>query len=92
MDNRSLNNTVAKALDIDSKTVGHLTEKLTAAIADALAEDNAVAIPGFGNFTPVAADEHIETDPETGKRRLIPPSVGVAFEPASRLKKAINNK
>ncbi|MDE6397219.1 MAG: HU family DNA-binding protein, partial [Muribaculaceae bacterium] len=92
MDNRSFLNTVAKATGLDSKSAGRLVEKLSASIADSLAEENPVAIPGFGNFSPVTTDEHIETDTDSGKRRLVPPSVSVSFEPASRLKKAISNK
>ncbi len=92
MDNRSFLNTMAKATGLDSKSVNRIAEKLAGSIADSLAEEDSVAIPGFGNFSPVTTDEHIETDPDSGKRRLIPPSVGVNFEPASRLKKAVSNK
>ena len=92
MDTRTFLNTLAKTSGLDTKTAGRLSEALADILADSLAEEDTVALPGFGNFIPLSIEEHIETDSDSEKRRLIPPSVNVSFEPASRLKKAIIEK
>ena len=48
-----------------------------------------VAIPGFGEFVPVKADERVEYDAESGKRMLLPPKVSLTFEPSSILKSKV---
>lgn len=91
MDNRTFIANVAKTFGADTKTTARLAALLADTIADTVADGDSIAIPGFGNFNSVQIDEKIATDPETGRRQLLPPSVKVSFEPATRLKKALRN-
>lgn len=56
------------------------------ALADLCAEMNAVAVPGFGTFTPVKCDESVTTD-ASGKTMLMPPSITLTFNPSVLLRK-----
>lgn len=49
---------------------------------------DAVAVPGFGTFTPIKHDESIQTDSE-GKRFLTPPSISVTFKSSVVLRKSL---
>ena len=58
-------------------------------IKETLLEHDSVALPGFGTFTTVKADEQVIEDPLTGKRQLVPPSINVVFVPALKLAKTV---
>ena len=88
MDNRTFLSRIAKKLEIEPKETAQLTIALNNIIGECIAENNNVAMPGFGTFEAIKTEDHIETNPETGKRILVPPSIIVNFKPGSRLKKA----
>lgn len=90
MDNRSFISALAKATDRDSRAAGAMARLLAQTIAEIASENDSVALPGFGTFTPVLTPEHVVTDTETGRRRLEPPHRSIDFTPASRLKKIIS--
>lgn len=92
MDNRSLISKVAKRTDLDPKTAANMADALTRLIADNCAMLDSVAIPGFGSFIATKTDEHVETDPVSRRRTLMPPSVSVAFRSAVKLRKAATAK
>ncbi len=89
MDNRSFLSRLAKATDQDNKTAAALAAALTNIIGTAASENANVALPGFGTFESVKSLESVDTDPATGSRTLVPPSIKVIFKPGSRLKKAV---
>lgn len=50
---------------------------------------DAVAIPGFGTFSPTKTDERI-VETEDGKRMLLPPSITVDFKASVLLRKSLS--
>ncbi len=58
-------------------------------LSESLRDSDQVAIPSFGTFAAVKIDEHIDKDPESGERMLVPPSITVMFTPALKLVKQI---
>lgn len=89
MDNRSFINRLSKALQTEGRETTRLATALTSIIAGCAAENDSVAIPGFGTFESTKHLEYVSVDPETGKKTLVPPSISVTFKPGSRLKKAV---
>lgn len=85
MDKKSLNSRVASLSGTDTRTVSQITEALARVTGEILTEGNTVALPGFGDFSPVKTDERIESDAQ-GRRMLMPPSISVCFTPASALR------
>lgn len=61
-------------------------------LSETLSNGDQVAMPSFGTFAAVKADEHIDTDSESGERMLFPPSITVQFTPALRLVKKIKEE
>ena len=74
--------------NIDVKILKALGE----AVADILAQGDQIAIPAFGTFRANKIDEHVETDPATGTKMLIPPTIKVEFTPALKLVKQIKGR
>ena len=89
MDSKTFTARLSKALGCDHQHASAMTAALTAAIAEAGAELDSAAIPGFGTFEGVKHDEEITNDLTTGKRMLLPPSVEVKFVAGSMLKKKL---
>jgi nucleoid DNA-binding protein len=88
MDNKSFNTSLTHRLDTDAKTASGMADALTMLLRNHLAQLDTIAIPGFGTFIPTKTDEHVATDPQTGHRKLVPPSISLSFRAGSRLKKA----
>lgn len=61
-------------------------------LSETLSNGDQVAMPSFGTFAAVKADEHIDTDSESGERMLFPPSITVQFTPALKLVKKIKEE
>jgi DNA-binding protein HU-beta len=61
-------------------------------IADALAKQDKVAIPGFGNFATKIREERKGRNPATGKDIIIPKAVVANFKVAAQLKDSINTQ
>lgn len=89
MDNRSFNALLAKATGNDVRQTTRLSKALTQIIGKNMAEGINIAVPGFGEFRSVKENEHIVTDPKSGERTLLPPSITVRFKAGSRLRKNI---
>lgn len=66
-----------------------LSAMLTETICDYCSDLDQVAIPGFGNFTPVRTDERIDIDRSTGRRVILPPEINVVFKTSVVLRKRI---
>lgn len=89
MDEKTFIARLAKATGRDTKEIKTLTEALGKVITGCLCENDSVALPGFGEFSPVKDDEKIVTDPISGKSVMMPPHIGVTFTPSSLLKRKI---
>lgn len=89
MDNRTFISRLSRKTEGDAKETQRLASSLGNLIAECIAEGNDVAIPGFGSFNSVKTLEHVEINPSTGKKTLVPPSVNVEFRMGSHLKKSI---
>lgn len=70
------------------KDTSKLIESLAATMRNTLCDGETIAIPGFGEFTAVKTDEHVDTL-DDGRRILMPPSIKIEFTPASALKKRL---
>ena len=62
---------------------------LTQCMLDYFRNEDSVAIPGFGAFVAEKVAEHVDTDPDTGKRMLYPPCVRLSYQPSVLLRKKI---
>ena len=59
-------------------------------IANALALDRKVSLPGLGVLAPIQRQARTGTNPATGQALEIPAQRSVAFRPAKKLKEALN--
>jgi DNA-binding protein HU-beta len=59
-------------------------------IADAMAKQEKIAIPGFGNFQVKVRAERKGRNPATGAEMIIPKAIVANFKPATQLKEIIN--
>jgi DNA-binding protein HU-beta len=61
-------------------------------IAEALAKQDKIAIPGFGSFQGKVRAERKGRNPSTGKEIIIPQSIVANFKAATQLKEMMNNQ
>jgi nucleoid DNA-binding protein len=89
MDNKQLQETLAKRMGRDNADISKLLEALVTTIKDRCGELDSIAIPGFGTFEAKKKLERIVVNPGTGKRMLVPPKITLSFEPSALLKSKI---
>lgn len=87
MDITKINRQISDDTGINTGQCSTLSDLLTDLISEHLAQQDTIAVPGFGTFEAVQHDEYIATDNQ-GNRTLMPPSVTVIFTPGTRLKKS----
>lgn len=92
MDARSFNSQLAARLGIPAKDTAALSDRLVTAMKQCLSDLDNVAIPGFGTFSSMKTDEHIESDPDRGTTMLMPPSINIEFAAGSQLRKNVTPK
>lgn len=80
MDNKTLTQRLAKSIGEDPHRVNAMLEAFAGVLRESAKSLSAVAIPSFGTFSAVKADEEIVTDRVTGRRMLLPPQVTVQFQ------------
>lgn len=80
----------AKIMDRDINDVENLFDGLANVMKENLVEMNSIALPGFGTFSPVKKDEHVEE--ENGKSILYPPEITVEFSSSALLRRKISEK
>lgn len=90
MDNKTFNGRLARALGRSTEETATITDALAKLMTELGGELDSMAIPGFGTFTPVKTDERVETDPSTGRRTLMPPSITMHFAPSVLLRKKLS--
>lgn len=76
---------LAKRIGRNKKDTDSLIAALTGTTTRVCGDLHSYAIPGFGTFTGVKRNEEIVT--EGGRTLLLPPSVTLKFNPASKLRK-----
>lgn len=92
MDNKTFINSLAERCGRDNADVLRLVEGLASVLRERCGNLATVAVPAFGSFSAVKTDEHVATDPATGKTMLYPPEIKLTFTPGSMLKKHIRNE
>ena len=89
MDNKQLQEPLAKRMGRDNADISKLLEALVTTIKDRCGELDSIAIPGFGTFEAKKKLERIVVNPGTGKRMLVPPKITLSFKPSALLKSKI---
>ncbi|WP_297059002.1 HU family DNA-binding protein [uncultured Duncaniella sp.] len=90
MDNKAFNSRLAKMIKRSPEETATITDALGKLMAEIGTELDSVAVPGFGTFVTVKTDESVMTDPETGRRTLVPPSIRMHFQPSVVLRKKLS--
>ena len=89
MDAKRLTSELEKRLGRDSHDIELLCSELGRAIAESVAEGDAVIVPAFGTFEAKKRSERISQHPATGKKMLLPPKLSMVFKPSATLKQKI---
>lgn len=89
MDNKQLQETIAKRMERSSADVAKLMEAFVTTVRERCSELDSIAIPGFGSFETKKKLERIVVNPGTGKRMLVPPKITLTFKPSTLLKSKI---
>ena len=89
MDTKQLIKSLAERLDIDEKKSAKLLGAFSDVVTTSVLDGDAAAIPSFGSFDAVKADEEVVTDYVSGKRMLLPPQISLVFTPAAMLRKKL---
>lgn len=71
---------------LDEEQTSELVKLTSSAIANILAEGDALAIKGFGTFEVKKQEERISVNPATGNRWMIPPKLIPIFKPSTLMK------
>ena len=87
MDSKTFISHLSKSLGTDTASTGKMVDALAKVVAEIGAELDSVAIPGFGTFQTVKTDEHVEVDPATQQRTLVPPAITMHFQPSVVMRK-----
>ena len=87
--NNSITDSVNSRCGLDAIKSETYFTALADIIKETLLEHDSVALPGFGTFTTSKSDEKVITDPLSGKRQLVPPSINVVFVPSLKLAKTV---
>lgn len=75
--------------DLSDVKVEATYQALTQSLLHCFLEEDSVAIPGFGTFTPEKQEEYVADDPVSGHRMLFPPNISLTYQPSVLLRKKI---
>lgn len=89
MDSKTFTDRLAARLNTDVAAVNRMLDSLAGVMRRSAVSLSPVAVPSFGTWTPVKADEEIVTDRVTGKRMLLPPQITIEFIAAAMLRKKL---
>lgn len=89
MDNKQLQEIIAKRMGRNSGDVTKLLDAFVTIIKERCGELDSIAVPGFGTFEGKKKLERIVVNPGTGKRMLVPPKITLTFKPSTLLKSKI---
>lgn len=79
---------VSTAIGVDTEECKKLETAMVNVLLSCCCNLDAVAIPGFGTFTPEKNNERIVSD-SNGKRFLLPPSVEIKWRASVMLRKNV---
>ena len=82
---------LAARLDREIPEVENMLDVFGQIVADRLADNDIVALEGWGQFELKKKAERYSADAESGKRYLLPPKLIPVFRPSSRLRTYIKN-
>lgn len=83
-------NHAAEAAGCTAAQASAIAGAFAACLRERCAQFDSVAIPGFGSFATEKTDEHVDTDPATGRTMLMPPHISLGFHPGSMLRKHLS--
>lgn len=86
MDNKTLIDKVSASVGLDRNETQRVLNDFYDIVAQCCVEQDAVIIPGFGQFEPKKRKERLTVHPSTGKRLLVPPKLVVGFRPSGVMK------
>ena len=89
MDNKRLQDTIAKRMGRSNADVAKLMDALVTTNKERCGELDSIAVPGFGTFEAKKKLERIVVNPGSGKRMLVPPKITLTFKPSTLLKTKI---
>ncbi|MGL4992774.1 MAG: HU family DNA-binding protein [Bacteroidales bacterium] len=85
MDNKNFEKRLAERFPIKKSLLESLIKETQSFIGKRLADSDSINIQGFGSFEITKQIEHIITQPESGKRLLMPPHLTINFNPSRSL-------
>ncbi|MBR6031221.1 MAG: HU family DNA-binding protein [Bacteroidaceae bacterium] len=92
MNSKEFISSLANRTGKSNKEVSSLVSATVSAIISELAEENSVAISGFGTFEVKKKLERVLVNPITKQRMLVPPKIVVSFKPNASLKMKMNSE
>jgi DNA-binding protein HU-beta len=92
MNSKEFISSLANRTGKSNKEVTSLVSATVSAIISELAEENSVAISGFGTFEVKKKLERVLVNPITKQRMLVPPKIVVSFKPNASLKMKMNSE
>lgn len=92
MDNKGFIDELSKRIGRNSQDVSVLIGGFSTLLKEKCANQESVAIPGFGTFVPVKQMEYVKTIQDTGKRMLFPPRIDLHFEASTKLKSKLKER
>ena len=90
MNKSNLISHVAAHASLDKAAADRAVSAVFAAIAETLARDETVSVPGFGRFTTRTRAARRGRNPATGEEIAIAASRAPSFKPATALRDALN--
>lgn len=92
MNNKEFISELSARTGLSTKDTTLYATALVSAISAHLAEEDAIAVAGFGQFEVKRKMERIIVNPSTKQRMLVPPKIVVGFKPVATLKEKANQK
>ena len=89
MNKSDLSSQVADHASLSKVQAGEVVDAVFSAIADALAKDESVAIPGFGTFSTKSREARQGRNPRTGESIAIAASKAPSFKAGKTLRDAV---
>ncbi len=89
MDTKTLIEQSLQNSTLSAEQARDILNSLAAILGHCGAEQDMVAIPGFGTFESKKRLERINIHPSTGKRMLLPPKIVLGFRPSALLKQKV---
>jgi nucleoid DNA-binding protein len=83
---------LSKRTQLSKQEVGERVKETTAIITAELIKNNVISIMNLGTLRVKQKHEHVDVDPETGDKLLVPPELVVGYKTSSSLKKLLMSR